>query len=90
MVVTGAVGDNLAGVLVRDNGMKQSEAARANGSLSSPVTAQRSGTSPIRAFCFLKMGDPATCLCAVGYDRVEKDPRLMQEKKARIPSGSTE
>lgn len=44
----------------------------------------------IRAFCFVKTGDPATCLCAVGYDWVEKDPPLMWEKKARIPSGITE
>lgn len=45
MAVTGAVSDNLAGGLVRHNGMKQSEVAGANGSLSSPVTAERSGTS---------------------------------------------
>lgn len=49
------------------------------------------GVGPhIRAFCFLKMGDPATCLCAVGYDWVEKVQLLIWEKKARIPSGITE
>lgn len=43
MALTGAIGDNLAGVLVRDNAMKQSEATCTNGSLSSPMTWERSG-----------------------------------------------
>lgn len=42
-----------------------------------------------RVFCFLKTGDPATCLCVVGYGWVEKDPLLMREKKkTRVPRGA--
>lgn len=72
--------------------MKQSEATSANGSLSSLYdTRETCGAmagvgSPIRAFCFLSMGEPAICLCADGYDWADRDQLLMQERKARIPS----
>lgn len=39
----GAVVDSLAGVFGKDNGMKRSEVASANGSLSPPMTAKRRG-----------------------------------------------